>query len=740
MTRRALPAPVAWVAVGAAGFCAVPWYAQADSVFALGWIGRLGERESAPALFQSILWGRPWLAPLGVLLVAAAAAAALGGRRGRPEAMIAAGCAGLVAFFAQGFAIGPDGWSAAWLAARLPPLPGGQSGMGLGALLVVAAFAMLTALGLAARGAFRGDGFIAGSAVAIALAIAVFTFFPVATILASAFGDAAGAFSPAALAGRVFTAKLWGLGCLAGAGRCGVAWNTLALAVLAAAACTALGLAFALLVARSAVAWRPLLRSLTVLPIITPPFVIGLGLILIFGRSGLASRLVEHALGIEPTRWIYGLPGVLLAQVFAFTPIAFLVLIGVVEGVSPSLEEAAQTLRAAPIRVFLDVSLPLMRPGLANAFLLSFIESIADFGNPILLGGNFGVLSTEIFYSVVGAQLDQGRAAALGIVLLAFALVAFVLQRRVLAGRAYTAFGGRGDAGRPTPLPDVVRRLCVAVAAPWTLLTVTIYAMALAGGFVENWGRDYTPTLRHYARAFGVEWGANGVLWTGAAWSSLRTTVELSALAAPLTAALGIVSAYLLTRQKFAGRNLFELGTMLSFAIPGTVIGVSYIVAFNVPPIEITGTALILVACNVFRNMPVGVRAGIAAMSQIDRSLDEASTTLGARGFTTLRRVLLPLLKPAIVAALVYGLVRAMTTLSAVIFLVSAQYEWATTYIINRVINGDYGVAIAYCSVLIVLALAAIWAIRRLIGERETGRRAAAGAGVTAGALHGGTA
>jgi iron(III) transport system permease protein len=162
------------------------------------------------------------------------------------------------------------------------------------------------------------------------------------------------------------------------------------------------------------------------------------------------------------------------------------------------------------------------------------------------------------------------------------------------------------------------------------------------------------------------------------------------------------------------------------------VIGVSYILAFNVPPIEITGTAIVLVACFVFRNMPVGVRAGIAAMTQIDRSLDEASTTLGARGFATLRRAILPLLKPAIVAALVYSFVRAVTTVSAVIFLVSAEYELATTYIINRVVNGDYGIAIAYCTVLIVLMLAAIGLIHWLVGERRLGRRAQGAAGALA--------
>ncbi len=463
-------------------------------------------------------------------------------------------------------------------------------------------------------------------------------------------------------------------------------------------------------------------------------------MILIFGRSGLVNHILESLFGWQPGRWIYGLPGVLLAQVFAFTPIAFLVLIGVVEGVSPSLEEAAQTLRADRWRVFADVSLPLMRPGLANAFLISFIESIADFGNPILLGGNFSVLSTEIFYSVVGAQLDQGRAATLGLILLLMALAAFVAQRRLLGGRVYTALTGKGDGGLPMPLPDTVRRLCYGVAVPWLALTVVIYAMALVGGFAETWGRDYSFTLRHYVKAFGIEWTAHGILWAGAAWSSFWTTITLSAVAAPITAGIGILVAYLLTRHRFAGQDAFEFGTMLSFAIPGTVIGVSYILAFNVPPIEITGTALILVACNVFRNMPVGVRAGIAAMSQIDRSLDEASATLGARGFTTLSRIVLPLLKPAVVAALVYSFVRAVTSLSAVIFLVSAQYEWATTYIINRVVNGDYGVAIAYCSVLIVLMLAVTGLIQWIVGERRLGRRATAAPRVSVGELGGSSA
>jgi iron(III) transport system permease protein len=230
--------------------------------------------------------------------------------------------------------------------------------------------------------------------------------------------------------------------------------------------------------------------------------------------------------------------------------------------------------------------------------------------------------------------------------------------------------------------------------------------------------------------AFALDWTVHGLQWKGAAWNSFWTTIEISAISAPLTAAVGLLTAYLLVRQRFTGKDAFEFGTMLSVAIPGTVIGISYILAFNVPPIELTGTGIILVICFIFRNMPVGVRAGIAAMSQIDRSLDEASLTLGARSATTMRRVILPLLRPAIVAALVFSFVRAMTAISAVIFLVSANYDMATSYIIGRVENGDYGLAIAYCSVLIVLMVAVILLIQWAVGQRRIGRRPATGVDV----------
>jgi iron(III) transport system permease protein len=238
---------------------------------------------------------------------------------------------------------------------------------------------------------------------------------------------------------------------------------------------------------------------LALLPIITPPFVVGLGLILLFGRAGLVNQFLEWAFGIPPTRWFYGLFGMWLAQIFAFTPIAFMIMRGVVQGISPSMEEAAQTLRASRWQTFKSVTLPLMKPGLANAFLVGFIESMADFGNPIVVGGQYAVLSTDIFFAIVGAQYDQGRAASLALILTFFALAVFFLQQRVLGQASYTTVTGKGDAGMPMPLPDSVRRCACAIAVPWLAFTVVVYLFAFIGGFVQTWGRDYTPTLAHFA-------------------------------------------------------------------------------------------------------------------------------------------------------------------------------------------------------------------------------------------------
>lgn len=699
------------------GYALIPWYLP-EGMSLTGY--PFGKAGTALALVLS--GAAPWLMPVGIALALASLLSFRQENAGTGKLLAWIGLAGLVVFFAQGFAVTLKDQGMPALAALLGGAGASQPGMGFGALITLVSLLLLLCHGLAYRGLCRGDLFTTSSIGIVIMLIVVFIFLPVAVILRSALVDSGGALVIGEFVERLFSSTIWGLGCLSANTSCGVAWNTLILAVLTGLITTLLGLACALLILRTGMPGKRAMRLLTVLPIITPPFVIGLALILLFGRSGLFSTLMFDWFGIPRSRWIYGLPGVLLAQVLAFAPIAFLVLIGVVQGIAPSLEEASQTLGAKRWTTFRTVTWPLLRPGLANAFLLGFVESMADFGNPLVLGGNFEVLSTKIFFAVVGAAHNQGQAAVLAIVLLGFTLAAFWAQQRWLGGKSYTTVTGKGDSGLPTPLPRRITWISAAVIVPWVALTAVIYVVILMGGFVKTMGRDYTPTLQHYITGFSIDF-SRGLYFDGSAWPSFFTTLKLAAISAPLTAIIGLLTAYLLTRQRFAGRGALEFATMLSFAIPGTVLGVAYILAFNVPPVEITGTGLILVIAFVFRNMPVGVRSGIAGLSQIDKSLDEASATLSARSFTTLWRVVLPLLRPALVAALVYSFVRSMTTVSAVIFLVSAEYNLATAYIVGRVEAGEFGLAIAYSSVLIVVMALGISLIQLGVGERKLGRR-----------------
>ncbi len=722
-SRRTFQAIHGALLLGGVSFFLLPWYFLADQS-ALGSLsGVFGPSETASGAVQALRHGRPWLwvGLAGLAIAAFGARVPPGPRQGR--VLVSGAMLGFTGLLLNGFAIGAKGWSFAWLERSFGALATGQPGFGLGGALLLCALLILLGAGLARLGYFRGDAFVAGAVVGCAALLLLFIALPVLKALAGAFLDEAGTPSLQSLLERIANERIWGLACLAGSTRCGVAWNTLVLALCTAAGTTLLGTLIALLAERGPRRLARPLNGLALLPIITPPFVVGLGLILLFGRAGIVNQLLEWAFGVTPSRWFYGGVGVFLAQLFAFTPIAFMIMRGVVRGIAPSLEEAAQTLRASPHVTFMTVTLPLLKPGLANAFLVGFIESMADFGNPIVVGGQFAVLSTEIFFAIVGAQFDQGRAASLALILTAFALAVFVAQRKVLGSSNYTTLTGKGDAGIPMALPRSVRRTIDAVALPWLAFTVIVYLFAFAGGFVQTWGRDSTLTLRHFATAFDVQWGEFGIVWAGTAWNSLFTTLKLSALAAPLCATLGLLMAWLLARTKFRGQGVFEFGALLAFAIPGTVLGMSYVLAFNVPPFELTGTGLIIVLCFVFRNLPVGVRAGTASLKQVDRSLDEASMMLRASTATTLRRIVLPLLRPALVAALVYSFVRSMTTVSAVIFLVTAENELATTYIIGRVGNGDYGVALAYCTVLIVLMSLATAAIQRLVGETRVSAR-----------------
>jgi iron(III) transport system permease protein len=574
------------------------------------------------------------------------------------------------------------------------------SSMGLGTAIISMVLAAIFSYGIARLGFLQGDTFISGAVTFIIFIIAVFVFYPVMQIFYKVMLDKSGDIAPL---------QFFNIISSFGIGR--VILNTLTLAISVGAVTTLLGLIFALYSVRSTSPLRHLMRVFYILPIITPPFVVGMSLILLFGRAGLVNDMLIYLFGngglfiaegaegiFTRSGYIYGFAGIFLAQILALTPVSYMVIVGMLTSINPAMEEASLTMRASRWITLRKVTLPLLAPGLANAFLLGVISSAADFGNPLVLGGEYDVLSTEIYFSIAGSQLDFAKAAALGILLLILSLIIFLIQKRYLSKKSFVTVTGIQTSANVTPLPSRLQRYLSCFVGFWLLLIGVLYASIFLGGFVKQWGADYTLTLAHHKELW-----LNGI--SSGAWPSFLNSLLFSCIAAPLTAILGVLIAYVLTRKQFAGHGLIDFGTVLIFAIPGTVTGIAYIMAFNTAPIELTGTAIILIITMAIRAMPVGIRGGMSALSQISTSLEEASLLQRAGSFKTLRSVLLPLLRSTIISSTAYSFIRSMTTVSAVIFLASAGTNVATTYILSRVESGDNGVAVAYGSVLILTML-----------------------------------
>ncbi len=487
------------------------------------------------------------------------------------------------------------------------------------------------------------------------------------------------------IAGWAVGIMIWGRGALP---------STLLVAVIVAPAATMLGFALALLGQRTnSRAVRGILGVASVLPFITPPFVIGFSMIFLLGRRGLLSHDI---LGISPfANPLYGAPGVILAQVLGLAPVAYLIIRGSLNSLNPALEEAAQTLGASRWRVFKDVTWPLVRPGIAASLLLASIESIADFGTPLVLGGDRNFLATEVFLALTG-RYSQSEASVYGVVLLFLVVLVFIASRWMLGVKGFATVTGKPASGAFLALPRSLEWILLSLAGLWFAFILSLYGVIVYGSVVELWGINNTLTFRHYIEFWNTGWP---VVWY---------TMKLSVASAIPAMMVGGLIAYLVTRHRFWGRSYLEFGSLLSFATPGTVMGLAYILAFNDGTLLMTSTSAIIVLALVFRNMPVAIRASMSGLAQIDRSLEEASATLKAGSGTTLVRVLSPLLLYPLLAGLIFAFVSAMTAVSQVIFLVSAGNNLATVMLLARVERGQLGVAAAMATVLIVMLLALI--------------------------------
>ncbi|MEG9491055.1 iron ABC transporter permease [Mannheimia indoligenes] len=574
--------------------------------------------------------------------------------------------------------------------------------LGYAVLPLIIAITGLATNNLAILKVMQGDRFIIGSLISIILLIFFFIVYPTIAIFVSMFynGDEFVPSQVLTILQQPYVARVVG--------------NSLSVAGTVGILSTLFGLAFALYTTRIAKRSAFIGRIFSILPIVTPPFVVGLGVTLMLGRSGYVTEfLVEH-FGFA-SNWLYGYTGIVIAHTLALTPMSFMILEGALKSIHPSVEEAAYTLRSNRYQAFFNIIFPLLKPALANSFLVVAIQSLADFSTPLVLGGSFDVIATQIYFYIAGSQLDYASASTLGAILLVFSLAIFVIQYLWIGNRSYVTVSGKSYRGDVQDLPSGMKWLIICTLLFWGTFNLVLYGSIFYGSFTVNWGVDYTLTLDNYIKLFGQGFSDGG-------FPSLIQTVLFAAAAAPITALFGLLIAYVTVRRDFKGKKTLEFLTLLCFAVPGTVAGVSYILAFNDSPIYLTGTGMIIILSMVMRNMPVGMRAAIAGLGQLDKSLDEASLSLKAGSFKTMLFVVLPLLKPALLSALVTSFVRAMTTVSAIVFLVTADTRVATSYILNRVEDGEYGIAIAYGSILIVVMMAIILIFDWIVGDTRIAR------------------
>lgn len=499
-----------------------------------------------------------------------------------------------------------------------------------------------------------------------------------------------------------------------------IIWNTLLLGTTVGLVGTAVGFLFAFVQVKLNVPFKRFMHIIALVPVISPPFALATAAIVLFGRSGTITR------GIFGVRYdIYGLDGLTLVMTLSFFTIAYLNLRGMMEALDPALDEAATNLGAGKWRVFRTVTVPMLLPGIASSFLLLFVEAIADLGNPLVMGGNFEVLATRVYVTIIGLYNTTG-AAVLSIILLIPSLLVFVVQRYWINRISVVSVTGK-PSGTPQTIDNpIVRWGAWGIVMGICVTIVLIYGTIIHGAFVRVPGVRWDWSLEHF------DFVLNGL---GA--QAMRDTTSLALVATPLAGLIGILLAYIVVRKGFPGSNVLDFSAMLGIAVPGTIIGIGYILAFNTPVMlgDITlipkltggqgafGGALAIVLVYIIRSVPAALRSGVASLSQIDPSIEEASISLGADNARTFRKIVLPLIRPALLAGLIYAFARSMTTISAIIFLTTPQTKIMTQQILNEVENGRYGNAFAYCVILIAIVMVAIGVLYIAVGGKTGAER-----------------
>ena len=456
-----------------------------------------------------------------------------------------------------------------------------------------------------------------------------------------------------------------------------------------------------------------LFKVVSMLPVVSPPFVLSLSMIMLFGKAGIITRFLLHIYDNN----VYGFWGIAIVQTLTFFPVCYMMMRGLLKNIDPSLEEAARDMGASRWKVFMTVTLPLILPGLGNAFLVTFIESIADFANPMIIGGSYDTLATTIYLQITGAY-DKEGASAMAVVLLGITLIMFIVQKYYLEAKSTATLSGKASRQRMLIEDRSVTVPLTILCSLLALFVVMMYICVPFGAMFKTWGYDFHLTTKWFMQVFTKYKG----------FKAFKDSFVLSLIASPITALLSMIISYLVVKRKFKAKGFIEAVSMLAMAVPGTVLGIGYIRGFSAGVFRtgflqgLYGTGAILVIVFIVRSLPTGTRSGISALRQIDKSIEESAYDMGADSLTVFMTVTLPLIKDSFLSGLVTAFVRSITAISAIILLVTPQYLLITVQINEFAEKGAYGIACAFASILIIITYSAVLLMNLVIKYFGTSR------------------
>jgi len=467
--------------------------------------------------------------------------------------------------------------------------------------------------------------------------------------------------------------------------------NSVEVTLLSTTTAVLLGFVYAYAMVYSHMPWKPFFRVIGILPLLSPPFVVAASYLLLFGPRGIVTYGV---FGQSPI--IFGLFGIWGVQTIAYFPFAYQLIADVLSRSDARMEQAARNLGAGPWRVFWTVTLPLSRPGLGAAILTTAIYVLEDFGNPQIIGGIFTVLPTQA-YSLISGFGDFTSAAAVSTILLLLALGLYIAKIRLDGGRAFVTVSGRASSMPRPPVPRALSAACFVACLALAALLVLVYGTLVVSAFTAVFPTNLTFTVRHFEF---VATGTNG--------DALRNTLTFSVVAAAFSAVFALFAGWLVQRGTWPGRGALDFLLIMPAAIPGIFFGIGYLTAFNQAWLDWVNRGWLIIIAMIFWNIPVGYQAAVAGLRQVDRSLDEAATSLGASKLRGFRDVLVPMLGGSLRVGFVTTFVRAVTTLSVVIFLFTPATTVATIRIYQLVNDLNWGGATAFTVADIGMAIVAL--------------------------------